>query len=315
MQKFDLSDAQTALGFVTPMFYNIEKTIYQKKYPSFDYASIVPVDTSGNPWAVGTLFRSSDIAGKAEFLSGKGHDMPYADITGDQALKGFELAGIGYEWSLEELQRAAMEGRQIGPEKAEAARKVAEQFLYNVAITGNSEKNWTGAINDPNVTVVTAAATGTGSTTTWSTKTPANIIADINTPITGMYTSTNEVELADTVLLPTSRFLYLASTPRSDTSDTTLLQFLQESNPYTAETGRPLLIRGVRALETAGAGGTARMVTYRRDESVLRLHLPMPHQFLPPFQKSSMTWEVAGILRTGGTEVRLPKAMRYTDGI
>jgi hypothetical protein len=123
------------------------------------------------------------------------------------------------------------------------------------------------------------------------------------------------VELADTVLLPTSRFLYLASTPRSDTSDTTLLQFLQESNPYTAETGRPLLIRGVRALETAGAGGTARMVTYRRDESVLRLHLPMPHQFLPPFQKSSMTWEVAGILRTGGTEVRLPKAMRYTDGI
>lgn len=68
-------------------------------------------------------------------------------------------------------------------------------------------------------------------------------------------------------------------------------------------------------LNTAGGGGTARMIAYRRDPEVLRFHLPMPHQFLPPFQKSSMTWEVAGIMRTGGTEIRLPKAVAYVDGI
>ena len=45
----------------------------------------------------------------------------------------------------------------------------------------------------------------------------------------------------------------------------------------------------------------------------LRFHLPGPHQFLAPFQKSSLVYEVAGIMNVGGCEVRLPKAMVYRD--
>jgi hypothetical protein len=313
MQPF--IDAQSAVGFVTPAFYNIERTVYQRKYPSFDYASLIPVVTEGSPWGRGVLFRSSDIAGKAEFLSGKGFDMPYADVTRDQFLKGFELAGIGYEWSLEEINIAALEGRQLGSEKGEAARKVAEQMLWNVAMTGTTEKNWTGLVNDAGVTATTATADGTGSSALWSTKTPDQILRDINAAITGIFTGTNEVEMADTVLLPTARWLSISTVPRTSTSDRTILSYLQENNVYTAETGRPLTIRGLRNLATAGGSGTARMIAYRRDPEVLRFHLPMPHQFLPPFQKSSMTWEVAGIMRTGGTEIRLPKAVAYVDGI
>ncbi|WP_320196229.1 DUF2184 domain-containing protein [Agrobacterium rosae] len=315
MQKIDFTDAQAALGFVTPAFYNIERTVYKRKYPSFDYASLVPVITEGSEWARGTLFRSSDAAGKAEFLSGKGFDMPYADVTRDQFLKGFELAGIGYEWSLEELQVAALEGRQLGSEKGEAARAIAEQFLWNTAMTGQAEKNWTGLVNDPTVPAATAAATGTGATTTWSTKTPEQILVDINSAIEGIVTSTQEVEMADTILLPFARFNAIATRPIGNAADKTIATFLRENNTYTSETGRPLTIRTLRALNTAGAGGTARMVAYRRDPEVVRFHLPMPHRFLPPFQKSSMTWEVAGILRTGGTEIRLPKAVSYIDGV
>ncbi|KKZ89058.1 DUF2184 domain-containing protein [Rhizobium phaseoli] len=313
MQPF--IDAQSAVGFVTPAFYNIERTVYQRKYPSFDYASLIPVVTEGSPWGRGVLFRSSDIAGKAEFLSGKGFDMPYADVTRDQFLKGFELAGIGYEWSLEEINVAALEGRQLGPEKGEAARKVAEQMLWNIGMTGTTEKNWTGLINDPNVTATTATADGTGSSALWANKTPDQILRDINAALTGIFTGTNEVEMADTVLFPSARYLSISTLARSSTSDRTILSYLQENNVYTAETGRPLTIRGLRNLATAGGGGTARMIAYRRDPEVLRFHLPMPHQFLPPFQKSSMTWEVAGIMRTGGTEIRLPKAVAYVDGI
>ena len=313
--RVDFSDAQAALGFVTPAFYNIERTIYQRKYPSFDYAALIPVVTEGNEWARGALFRSSDAAGKAEFLSGKGFDMPYADVTRDQALKGFELAGIGYEWSLEELNVAAMEGRSLSDEKAAAARKIAEQLLWNVGMTGTTEKNWTGLINDPAVPTANAAADGTGTTTTWATKTPDQILRDINAAITGIFTTTQETEMSDTILLPTARYLSISTVARTSTSDKTVLNYLQENNSYTAQTGRPLTIRALRVLNAAGAGGTARMVAYRRDPEVLRFHLPMPHKFLPPFQKSSMTWEVAGIMRTGGTEIRLPKAVSYVDGI
>lgn len=315
-----IRDAQQAMGFVVPQFYNIEQTIYQIKYPSFDYASLVPVVTEGNEWSRGTLFRSMDSAGKAEFLSGMAQDVPYASVTMSQYVKGYELAGIGYEWSLEEIQVAALEGRDLGNDKANAARRIAEQFLWNSCFTGKSdgvtsEKGWTGVLNDPTVPATTAPATGTGATTTWTTKTSDQIQADFNNALSGIISTTIETEEADTVLLPTSRYNYIASTPRAVGTDTTILSFLQNNNVYTQRTGQPLTIRGFRALETAGASNTKRMVAYRRAPDVLRFHLPMPHQFLPPFQKTSMTWEVAGIMRTGGAEIRLPFAMSYVDGI
>lgn len=315
----DFTDAQQALGFVRPQFYNIEQTIYEVRYPSFEYASLIPVVTEGSEWARGTLFQSMDSAGKAEFLSGKGFDVPFADVAMTQYTKGFELAGIGYEWNLEEVSVAALEGRNLGDDKARAARRIAEQFLWNVAMTGKgdgvtSEKGWTGLLNDPTVPATTAA-TGTGGGTVWTGKTPNEINADFNAALTGIISTTQETEDADTVLLPTSRYNYIASTPRTTGTDTTILSFLQNNNVYTQRTGRPLTIRGFRGLETAGASGSKRMVAYRRAPDVLRFHLPMPHKFLPPFQKGPMAWEVAGIMRTGGTEIRLPSAISYVDQI
>lgn len=314
-KQIDFTDAQNALGFVMPAFYNVEQTVYQTKYQLFDYASLIPVITEGSEWARGVVFRSGDIAGKAEFMSGKGFDMPYADVSQTQYTKGFELAGIGYEWSLEEIQVAATEGRQLGVEKAEAARKVAEQMLYSIALTGTTEKNWTGLLNDSNVTAADVEANGTSSSTFWSAKTPDQILADINAGITGIYTDTKGTEMGNTVLLPARLWDTLASTPRSSTSDTTILSYLRQNNAYTARTGQPLMISGLFELDTADPGGDGRVVVYSRTPDVVRYHLPMPHRFLPPFQKSSMTWEIAGIMRTGGTEIRLPKAVRYLDGV
>jgi hypothetical protein len=48
------------------------------------------------------------------------------------------------------------------------------------------------------------------------------------------------------------------------------------------------------------------MVVYRRDPQVLKLHLPMPHWFLPVFQTGPMTLDIPGIFRVGSVEVRRP---------
>lgn len=314
MSEINFLDAQQALGFLVPQQLRIETQVYQVKYPSFDYARLMYVNTDGDMWDIGSVFYSGDIAGKAEFLSGKGFDMPYADISRTQFLQQNQLAGIGYEWSLQELQRAAKLGRDLGDDKAMAARRVAEMFLYGIAIRGSSEKGWTGLINDANVPTANVAADGTGSSRLWSTKTADQINRDINLAIEGVYTNSGETEMANRLLLPTSRLQYIARTRIGDTSDT-ILKFVRENNAYTAQTGQALEIIGSRELETAGASSTARMVAYNNTREVVQFHLPGPHEFLPAFQKSSMTWEVAGIMNTGGTEIRLPKAMNYLDGL
>lgn len=312
--EINFLDAQQALGFLVPQQLRIETNVYQVKYPSFDYAKLMYVNTDGDMWDIGSVFYSGDIAGKAEFLSGKGFDMPYADISRTQFLQQNQLAGIGYEWSLQELQRAAKLGRDLGNDKAMSARRVAEMFLYGIAIRGSTEKNWTGLINDANVPTAYVAADGTGSSRLWSTKTADQINRDINLAIEGVYTNSGETEMANRLLLPTTRLQYIARTRIGDSSDT-ILKFVRANNAYTAQTGQALEIIGSRELETAGASSTARMVAYNNTREVVQFHLPGPHEFLPAFQKSSMTWEVAGIMNTGGTEIRLPKAMNYLDGI
>lgn len=316
-QILDFNDNQQVLGFVTPAFYNVQAEVEQIKFPSFDYAAFIPVVTEGSPWARGALFRSSQTVGRAAWVSGKAKDMPFADSTQGQFLQPFDMAGIGFNWSLEEIQTAALEGRDLGADKARDARLIAEEMLFNIAMTGDADKGWTGLVNDAVVTAVDAPNDGTGSARTFDSKTgsPDLILRDVNSAIIGVTTDTRETEIANAVLLPTSTLQLLGSRRIGDTT-MTILEFLRTNNAYTALTGIPLDIRGLRSLETAGPGGdTKRMVAYNRDPSVVRFHLPMPHMFLPPWQSGPMTYEVAGIMRTGGTEIRRPRSVRYVDRI
>lgn len=310
-----LYDAQSTMSFAVQQATTIEAGVYRVKYPSFDYAAIVPVVTQGNEWARSTTFFSADFAGTAAWLSGAANDIPYADIDRSMFEHPFSMAGIGYQWNLEELQVAMMLNQPLTSDKATAARRIAERFLYVLATSGDASKGWKGLINQAGVTAGDVAADGTGAVTWWAAKTPDQILRDINAAISGIFTGTAETEMADTVLLPTSAYLDIALRRLDATSETTILDFVRTKNVYTAETGQPLLIRAVRALLTADPGGDGRMVTYRRDPEVVRFHLPMPHRFLPVWQNGPMNWMVPGILRTGGIEVRLPKAMRYSDGI
>lgn len=318
MPPFDITDAQSTFSFAIQQATNLEPIVYKLKYPSFDFASLVPVVTEGNEWARSTTFFSTDIVGKAQWLSGQARDIPYADIDRSKYETPFLMAGIGYEWNIEEIAVAQMLNLNLSADKADAARRIAQQFLWGVAMMGkgdlvNSEKGWTGLINDATVTASNAAATGVAGSTYFADKTPDQILSDINTAIIGVFTGTNETETADTILLPTAVYQSLATVARSSTSDTTILQFLRDNNAYTQETGQPLLIRGLRVLNTAAAGGHGRMIIYRRAPDVLRFHLPMPHRFLPVWQNSPMNYMVPGIMRTGGLEIRLPKAVRYID--
>lgn len=309
-----LVDAQVGRAFLTPQLHRIETEVYQRKYPSFDFGDFMFVDTSGDMWDVGTVFYSMDGAGQAQFLSGKGFDMPYADILTSQHVHGFHLAGIGYEWTVQEMERAAKLGRALKSDKAMAADQVAQAFLYSLATTGKtpgaatSEVNWTGLFNNGSAPSAQVANDGTGPSRLWSAKTPDLILRDINDAINAVETGTGETHVANTLILPTSRYNYIANTRVTDTG-TSILAFLRANN----SAGEGLTIKRSRSLETAGTGSTTRMVAYDNSREVVRFHLPGPHEFLPPFQKGSMTYEVGGIMNVGGTEVRLPKAIVYRD--
>ena len=57
------------------------------------------------------------------------------------------------------------------------------------------------------------------------------------------------------------------------------------------------------------------MVAYRRSPDVLKLHMPMPHRFFPVFQSGPFRWDVPGLFRLGGVDIRRPLEVAYIDGI
>ena len=302
-------DAQQAAGFVVPQLYRTHAGVLLVKYPSFDYSRFVPVNSEGDMWDIGTLVYSGDIAGAAAYVAGKGFDVPNASANFGVGQSNFHLAGIGYELGLQEVNRAArIPNANLGERKANAARLLAQQFIYTTVMKGQTEKNITGLINNASVP---AANAPTGS---WGTATPAQMLGDMNTALNDVITNSNETAMPDTVLLPTTAFVAANNTQLTNTG-MSVLAFLRENNSYTLLTGKPLTILNSRELQTAGSGSTRRMIAFQNDPQNLEFFLPGVYEFLPPFAFSSMGYRIDGIMNVGQLEIYRPKTMSYRDNL
>jgi hypothetical protein len=313
---FNFADTQQALGFLVSQTAHIEAQVQEVQYPDIQYPSLIPVDTSANEWAKSVTYYSMNKVGAAGWFHHYAKDIHVADAERAKHEVGIEMADIGYRYTLEELGQAMMiPGMNLSADRANAARRAYEEFVDRIALVGDASKNFTGITNRADVTAVWAQ-NGAGNSPEWDDKTGDEILRDVNDALTGVYTSSLTVELADTVLLPVADMALIA-TKRIDSngSNMTVLQFLLQNNVYSHVSGRPLTIRAVRGLETAGENGAGRMVVYRRDPQVLKLHLPMTHRFLPVWQTGPLVFDVPGIFRLAGLEIRRPGAVRYVDGI
>ena len=303
-------DAQAATGFVLSQTTHVERTVNETVYPDIQYPSLIPVDTSAHPFAQTVTYYSSDKFGKAGWINGNADDIPLAGTELAEHKTSVYTAGIGYGWGWEEINVAMLTGVNLQATDALAARRAYEEMVDRVALQGDTEKNFQGLISNSAVTPASATNGDWGGTGTTSDE----VLQDVNDALLASATDTKYTSIADTLLLPFVKLNKLATTRLGDTTQT-LLQFLRENNTYTAMTGQSLTIRGVRGLETAGAGQTNRMIAYRRSPDVLKLHIPMPHRFLPVYQDGPLRWVVPGVFRLGGLDIRRPLEVTYRDGI
>lgn len=320
MQTYVTDAQQRALSFLINQAARIEPAVYAMRYQDIQYPGLIPVDTGGNEWLQQITYFSQDMVGRARWFNGAADDVPNADVTRDRQAVSVHMGSIGYSYNLEELGQAQAMGIDLRADKAAAARRASEEFIDNIFLLGDTTKSITGVANSPGVTAGTSAANGNqnGATNSplWINKLPAQILADVNTMLTGMFTTSVGTEIADTLLLPYTTFLDISGRPVSDLNQMPILEYIKQYNIYSAQNGgAPLNIRGMWQLDTAGAGSTKRVVAYRKDPSVLVLYMPMPFRFFPPVVQGPIKFEVPGIFRISGVDVRRPVAVRYLDGV
>jgi hypothetical protein len=310
----DMPNEQAALSFLVSQITYIEPTVYRTKYPELIYRELVPIDSSGNEWMKSVTFFSIDSVGQADWFHAQASDIPLADVTRAKHEVAIEMAAIGYRYNTEELAQAMMVPNfMLSTERANAARRASEDFLHNLAMYGATAKGWFGVTNHPNPAVINTSHTWAYDMAQTPPLTQA-LMNDVNMALTNIWQSSLGIEMANTLLLPFSAISQISMAQLPNTT-MNLMAWLKANNIYTQQTGGELMIRAVRGLDTAGATGNGRIVAYSKDPEIIKMHVPMPHRFLPVWQRGPLTYDVPGIFRVGGLELRRPGAMRYVDGV
>lgn len=306
---FDTNPA-AALSFLQQQAAHIESEVYRLEYPQLKYSTLVPLDPSAPDWTKVVMFRAIDARGELKVFGPNSTDVPTADIAASQGFHEVKTAALGYTYTIEELGFAMLNNVNLDGEKAQAVRDLTEQGLNRIYLLGHDDIG-EGLYTSGNVATDTAAGT------------LASLVADIPTngaqPILDFFgaayndvylDNTNTVHRPSHFVLPPDQMQLLMRTMLStqNASNLTVLEFLRKNFPDMSFED-DILLKGI------GAGGTDRMSVYKKDLRVVKGHDVMPLRFLAPATADNVNFKVPALVRTGGTEWRIPAAAQYIDGV
>ena len=304
MPHFDSNESvflQRQLDFIKTQTYDI-------KYAELKARKLIPVSSEADPGAERIFYRQYDQTGLAKVIANYGDDLPRADVKGKEFFATVKTLGASYAYNLQEMRAAVYGNVPLEQRRANAARRSIAQLENSLALFGDTASGIQGFVNAANITSVTIPADGTGASKLWSTKTPDLILRDMNLVANTVASVSLGVEMPDTVLLPLSQYNYIASTARSANSDTTILNYFLQNNPYIKQ------VEWVNELLTAGASSTARIMAYRRSPEVLTMEVPSDFEQLE-LQIVNLEYKVPCIERFAGVLVYYPLAIAFGDGV
>jgi hypothetical protein len=244
-----------------------------------------------------------------------------AKITQPLSPWGEELA-----YDIFELESAAKVGRPVDQQKYDAIKLKHQMDIDQMVYYGDTARGFYGIVNSNNragsdaVTAVSNVPNGAQGTTQWSTKTPAEILADFNLGLVTAWANSGFAVIPDKVLLPTSQFGFISTELISTAGTVSILKYIRENNLLETAGVGTLDIDPVKWCNGAGQGGTIgqlgtvdRMITYTNDKDRLRYPMTMLQQ--TPVQYDGLWHKRTSYCKLGVLEIVYPETIDYLDGI
>lgn len=301
----------TNLDSAETMFF--QRELEQVKAKSYDVLKVplkafelIPVDSTTAPGARTVTYEQYDSTGIAKIISNYADDLPTADVKGKEFHSTIKAIGNSYVYSKDDIRAAQFAGKPLNQRKANAAVEAHRQLMNKLAFFGDAEYGIQGLLtnaNIPNAPVVAGAAT----TLTWVTKTPDEILKDLNSAVSDMLDLTKGVEVPNTIVMPIAQYNHIATTARSANSDTTILQFFKGNNPGVE-------VMWATELKGAFTGGTDGFIVYNRNPDKLFLEVPLMTE-MSPAQEKGLAYSVSVESKFGGCIVPYPLSLSFRRGI
>lgn len=229
-------------------------------------------------------------------------------------------------WALElkytilELESAAKLGRPIDQQKYEGLQLKYQMDVDEQVYIGDTTTGDTGLVNNSLVTNVSNLPNGAAASSKWSTKTPDEILADVNQMLTSVWSASAWAVMPTRLLLPPAQFGYISTQKVSNAGNISILKYIQENNLLTTSGKGQLEILPLKWLIGAGVGGTLgttgtvdRAIVYTKDKQ--RVRFPLTILQRTPIQYDSIYHKTTYFGRLGAVEVVYPETLGYFDGL
>ncbi len=273
---------------------------FEVEYADIKYSTVIPISTEVGTGADSFTYRVFDKQGSMKVIGDKAQDLPRADVLRKEVTHPVRSLGASFAYTVQETRAASMvPGMNLEQRRANAVRRAYEEKVQEIAYFGDAASGMKGFFNNNQVDkLVPDKWFDTGAVTT------EEMLTLLNEAPTRLVQNSNMKEMPNTLLVPYNVYRIISTTPRSTTSDTTVMEFFLRTNPMITA------IEPINELEASKSGGALskdRIIAYDRSPDKLQLHIPQPLEFLPPLRQS-LEFSVAAHARIGGLALYYPKS-------
>jgi hypothetical protein len=220
---------------------------------------------------------------------------------------------------IQDQLRGAVTGRSIEQIYDDGIRLDYDKFMDLNTYVGQSRYGTTGLINNPDVTAQ-SVATGAGGGTTWATKTPTEILNDIDDMIVAGWAASeyDNRAIQHHILIDPANFAYINRTMVSVNGYPTpvsIMTYLMDNNIAKAK-GVDLFIGECRFCVGAGVGATNRMVGYVNEKRFVGMDVPVPlTRVMTQPNVHTGSYDSLYMANVGQVKVHYVEPFTYRDGI
>lgn len=283
--------------------------VFEKQYAEIPYSRILPVSNEVPEGAETYKYEIYDAVGEFDLIADYGDDLPTSDLKRGEITNTIRGFGGSFKYTTDEIRKAQFANVSLEQRRADAVREAYERRANRTALFGYTGTGIKGFFNHPVVDKIVVTGSANDGWFDSSAATPDSMLAILNEGITYQVNASKMIEKPDTMLLPYSVYRKISITPRSTTSDTTVLEYFLRTNPYITQ------IEPINELDPANSGNALtvpRIVIYKRDPGKLQFHVPMPLKFHPP-QPKNLAFSVPAEARFAGVALYYPKSVTYVD--
>jgi hypothetical protein len=295
----------------------VDSAFFDVKYPEYEWYQFVNADqvmSDVNPGATSYAYITRDKQGSAAFIgNGPNDNIPMVAQSIGAVQVPIAYSAVGAQVTNEDARQYQLGfNANLAQDLGSAMRKACDNLVESTVLFGTTAvKDMNPLLNYPGITAQTVSGG------TWDTKTPVDIVNDINNALTYMWKNSRTLFKPTLIFVPLDQYGLLSATPMVIGGvglAVTILEYVRTNNVMTRVTGRELDIIPSRYLYNASPTQGARMIVMDRNRDNQCLPFPMPYTLSAPIPAPlAATWFAEQ--KFGSYHIRQQGSVLYVDGI